>query len=100
MTTIKFNDPVIAKIVKQEGIDNITKEVMEYIKNKFAKKDKTIISPSIDQQIRALKVTNPKRANRLKKARKELNTLLDPNKKNLTLTEAKEQYFSSRANQL
>jgi len=35
MTIIQFDDPIISKIIKQEGIENITNDVIEYIKNKF-----------------------------------------------------------------
>jgi len=31
MTTIQMHDPIIAQIVRQEGLENITNEVMEYI---------------------------------------------------------------------
>ncbi len=97
MTTIKFKDPIVAKIIEQEGVENITKEIVEYIKEKFSKKNETLeLSPALDKELKALKSTNKKRAQKLKKTREELSSLLDPNKTALTLDKVKEQYFNSK----
>ena len=39
MTAIKINDPVIEKIIKQEGMETITNEILTFIKGKFLPKE-------------------------------------------------------------
>ena len=35
MTAININDPVIEKIIQQQGIENITTEILTFIKDKL-----------------------------------------------------------------
>ena len=98
MTTIQFHDPVIATIIKQEGLENITNDVLEYIKNKFSPKVKTPLSAYLDQQIRNAKPTNSQKADKLKNAMEELNSLISDTNKSLSLNEARENHLTSKAN--
>ena len=58
------------------------------------------LSSKLDKQIRNAKSVNTKKADKLKKAMENLNNLISPTTKNLTLEEAKEQYFISKNNQI
>jgi len=98
MTTIQFNDPIIANIIKQEGLENITNDVLEYIKNKFSKKTKSPLSAYLDQQIRSAKATNTQKADKLNNAIEELNSLVSDKNKSLSSNEVKENHFTSKAN--
>ncbi len=35
MTAIKIDDPVIEKIIRQQGVETITNEILTFIKGKF-----------------------------------------------------------------
>ncbi len=35
MTAIKIDDPVIEKIIRQQGVETITNEILTFIKRKF-----------------------------------------------------------------
>jgi predicted Zn-dependent protease len=58
------------------------------------------LSNSLDKQIRNAKSVNTQKADKLKKAMENLNNLVSSTTKNLTLEEAKEQYFISKNNQI
>ena len=98
MTTIHILDNDVESIKKYIALGrkkfNFTINI-EKDTNSTPKREYKPLSSSIDKKLRSLKATNIQRANKLNKARKELNSLLNPN---LTLEEAKEQYFNSKAN--
>lgn len=52
----------------------------------------------LDQLIRSAKSTNTAKAEKLKTAMEGLHGLLDPAKMNMSVNEAKEEYFNSKAN--
>jgi len=56
------------------------------------------LSNILDTQIRNAKSVNTQKAIKLKKAMENLNKLISSTTKNLTLEEAKEQYFISKNN--
>lgn len=56
------------------------------------------LSNTLDQQIKNTEFTNTAKANKIKEAMEGLNAMLDTQTKNLSPEEAKEQYFTSKAN--
>ena len=58
--------------------------------NTVHKRKYKFLSNSLDKKIRNAKSINTKKADELKKAMKNLNNLIFPNTKNMTLGEAKE----------
>ncbi len=96
MITIQFDDPIVAKIIKQEGLESITQELKRYIKSKFTPTEKNILSDSLDKKIRMAKVTNRKKANKIQNAMESLNHLILDEDKKLSINEAKEKYFLSK----
>ncbi len=58
------------------------------------------MSNKLDKQIRNAKSVNTQNADKLRKAMENLNNLVSSTTKNLTLEEAKEQYFISKNNQI
>ncbi len=96
MITIQFDDPIVVKIIKQEGLESITQELKRYIKSKFTPTEKNILSDSLDKKIRMAKVTNRKKANKIQNAMESLNHLILDEDKKLSINEAKEKYFLSK----
>lgn len=78
---------------------NLTINVEKDIKTPIQRKHKSL-SNMIDRQIRNAKNVNTAKATKIKTAMEELNTLLDVDKKHLSISEAKEQYFTTKANQI
>ena len=39
MTAIKIDDPVIEKIIRQQGVETITNEILTFIKGKFLSRE-------------------------------------------------------------
>jgi len=99
MTTIELNDPLIDQIAQQKGVEYLRDDILHYLKEKFTPKEKPLISAELEAKIRALKPTNPQRAQKLREARRGLHDLMDPNKLDMTLGEAREAYFSEKAKQ-
>lgn len=54
------------------------------------------ISNDLDKQIRSAKSTNTAKAQKLKDAMEGLHDLLDPSKINLSVGEAREEYFNAK----
>ena len=96
MITIQFDDPIVVKIIKHEGLESITQELKRYIKSKFTPTEKNILSDSLDKKIRMAKVTNRKKANKIQNAMESLNHLILDEDKKLSINEAKEKYFLSK----
>ncbi|MEA3455671.1 MAG: hypothetical protein U9R26_04105 [Campylobacterota bacterium] len=42
MTAIKIDDPVIEKIIRQQGIETITNEILTFIKGKFLPREEKL----------------------------------------------------------
>lgn len=76
---------------------NVEKNIKESIQ--IQRKHKSL-SSMLDKHIRNAKKVNTVKATKIKTAMEELNILLDVDKKNLSISEAKEQYFTTKANQL
>jgi len=96
MITIQFDDPIVVKIIKHEGLESITQELKRYIKSKFTPTEKNILSDPLDKKIRMAKVTNRKKANKIQNAMESLNHLILDEDKKLSINEAKEKYFLSK----
>jgi len=47
MTAIRIDDPVIEKIIRQEGVETITKEILTFIKGKFLPREE---KPELDDK--------------------------------------------------
>ena len=103
MTTIHILDNDVESIKKYIALGrkkfNFTINI-EKDTNSTPKREYKPLSSSIDKKIRSAVSVNTDKALKVKNAMETLNTLLAPNKKNLTLGEAKEQYFTSKANQI
>jgi len=99
MTTIELNDPFIDQIAQQKGIEYLKNDILHYLKEKFTPKEEPLISAQLEAKIRALKPTNPQRAEKMREARRGLHEFMDPNKINMTLGEAREAYFNDKAKQ-
>ncbi len=67
------------------------------IKEEVKSRKKTI-SSYIDNEIKNAKSVNTKKAKELKNALSELDKLMDKKNKNLSINQAKEQYFMNKAN--
>ena len=98
MITIQFDDPMITKIIQQEGIDNITKELKRYIKNRFSSTDKDLLSATLDKKIKMAKPNNREKADKVNQAMESLNHLISDEGKKLSINEGKERYFISKDN--
>lgn len=115
MTIWQINDTQIEDIIAEYGKPAIIEHIRKLkpkarIKkvninkdnnsNSVKKREYKPLSSSIDKKIRSAVSINTDKALEVKNAMETLNTLLAPNKKNLTLGEAKEQYFNNKANQI
>jgi len=58
------------------------------------------LSKLLDKKIRNSKSINTQKAEKLQKAMEELNSLLDPQKKQLSILEAKEKYYNNKISSL
>ena len=96
MITIQFDDPMITKIIQEEGIESITQELKKYIKNKFMPSDKNLLSTSLDRKIRMAKSINRKKADEIQNAMESLNHLILEDDKSLSPNEVKERYFLAK----
>jgi len=93
MTTIKLNDPTIDLIVKDNGLDTITKEVLEYIKIKFSPNRKHKLYDDIDKKIKKSTTTNKKAGDDFLALTADIKSNLS---KSYTAEEAKQEYFNSK----
>lgn len=100
MTTIYIDSDDKSKI--QEFLDLAMKkfhfkvEISQNSVNNFRKHQ--AISSDLDELLRSAKSKNTTKAQKLKSAMEGLHSLLDPSKMNLGINQAKEEYFSSKAN--
>ena len=78
---------------------NLTINVEKNINAPMQRKHKSL-SIMLDRQIRNAKNVNTAKATKIKTAMEELNTLLDTDKMNLSVSEAREKYFTSKTNQI
>jgi hypothetical protein len=103
MTNIQILDNDFETIQKYIALGrekfNLTINVEKNIKAPIQRKHKSL-SNMLDRQIRNAKNINTAKATKIKIAMEELNTLLDTDKKHLSISEAKEQYFTTKANQI
>ena len=84
MTAIKINDPVIEKIIQQQGIETITNEILTFIKGKFLPGEK---KPEIDDKMKSSALAESFLL-MTKQTKEDLS-------KSYTAKEAKELYFDS-----
>lgn len=75
---------------------NLTINVEKNIKAPVQRKHKAL-SSLLDKKIKSAKSVNTAKAIKIKTAMEELNTLLDVDKKHLSIGEAKEEYFNTKA---
>lgn len=103
MTNIQILDNDFETIQKYIALGrekfHLTINVEKNIKEPIQRKHKSL-SSMLDKQIRNAKKVNTAKAIMIKTAMEELNILLDVDKKHLSISEAKEQYFTTKANQL
>ncbi len=93
MTTIKLDDPTVDLIVKNNGLDIVTKEVLKYIKIKFSPIRNHKSYDNIEKKIKNSVTKN-------KKVWKDFLALTSEIKdnltKNYTVQEAKKEYLDSK----
>jgi len=103
MTNIQILDNDFDTIQKYIALGrekfNLTINVEKNIKAPIQRKHKSL-SKMLDKQIRNAKNVNTAKATKIKIAMEELNTLIDADKKHLSIVEAREQYFTTKANQI
>jgi len=99
MTTIELNDPFIDQIAQQKGIEYLKNDILHYLKEKFTPKEEPLISAQLEAKIRALKPTNPQRAEKMRETMEGLRALMDPQKMRMSIGEAREAYFNDKAKQ-
>jgi len=103
MTNIQILDNDFETIQKYIALGrekfNLTINVEKKFKTPIQKKQKSL-SSMLDRQIRNAKSINTAKAIKIKTAMEELNTLLDADKKHLSIAEAKEQYFTTKASHI
>ena len=103
MTNIQILDNDFETIQKYIALGrekfNLTIKVERDIKTPIARQHKPL-SHLLDKQIKNAKSVNTKKANTIKLAMEEIHSMLDKDKIHLSVEEAKEQYFTTKANQI
>lgn len=90
--TINIADEEVAKFIKSKSLDEIKTLFVTLLKNQILPHP---IEDDLDQRLKNLKIVNPQKGERVRKALDSLNQKLEP-LKNEDFSVAKESYFKEK----